>query len=413
MDMFETLQPFVIAFLIGLVIGIERERSQRIALQAVGVRTFIILALLGVLAAWVQELPIKFGITFFVLGAILLGYMRSTERGRKRSHVGLTTELAAAMVFILGFITPKNPLLSAVLGVLLLLILLSRKRLHYFSRDQIKPQEIKAATAILLFALVILPILPNHPIDAWQIFNPRLFGLLVMLIALIQFGGYVAIRALGEQVGMILMGFFGGLVSSTAVFLTLPKLTREQPNLIYHAAAAGILATVGMLIEFCIIISVAAPPVMKVLLWPVVAMMGVGIIVTALLARNHAHENVISKPINPLDLKAVLKLTLLIGGMMIFVSIIRHYIDHYGMHIIAFFVGLFEVHGISLATAALQVSKKISLDEARSTIAIVLAASFVSKFIILVVLGRNRFAILTAVFLLLMVCAGSVVFWLA
>lgn len=404
----QPFQPFAIAFLIGLVIGIDRERSHPIGMQAAGVRTFTLLALIGALAAWFNNLAITMALSIFAFSAILLGYVRATQRGRKqRKGIGLTTEFSAAIVFCLGYMTIASPILATAIGATVLLVLVGRKRLHRFSREQLMPDEIRAATTMLVIALAVLPFLPNHSIDPWHLFNPQLFGVLILMIASIQFGGYVAIRVFGQNLGMILTGFFGGLVSSTAVFITLPHLVKDRPELLRAAIAASILATVGMLFELAIILFVISQPLFLTMRWSILAMTGVGLISAFLIARNHISEPVISHPLNPLDIKLVLRLTLVISGMIFLVALTKHYSGVYGMHVFAFFAGLFNVQSITLATANLQTQQQISLLDANFTVEIAILASFITKFVILWIAGRNHFAIFTSLLLLLMIAAGT------
>src|SRR5580658_357319 len=100
--MIETFHPFAIALMIGLLIGIERERSHPKGSQAMGVRTFVLLSLLGTLAAWVHETGLTITISVFALAAILAGYFRSTAK--QEVDFGLTTEFSGAVVYILGYI---------------------------------------------------------------------------------------------------------------------------------------------------------------------------------------------------------------------------------------------------------------------------------------------------------------------
>lgn len=411
--MFELIQPFAIAFLIGLFIGIERERSHPAGSQSMGVRTFTILALLGAVAAWLNELVIAIGLTFFAFSAILIGYFRSTQSRKKtRGSIGLTTEFSAAAVFCLGYITPKNPLLAAILGGAVLLVLLGRESLHRFSREKLTQQEIQAAVMMLIATVGVLPFLPNHPIDPWLIFNPRRFGILVILIATLQFGGYVAIRLLGQRLGMMLLGFFGGLISSTAVFATLPKLVKARPELTNSAVIAAILSTVGMLTEFTIIVFIAAPKLLLALIWPVVLMLITGIILTLVFIHNGKTGEVIPKKMNPLEIKSVLRLALMIGGAMIIVAFTQHYFGARGVQLFALFGGLFELHSVSLATAMLSLDGKLPFRESILTIATALFASFVSKYGLLWTLAKDRFAMLTSVFLTIMLAVGFVSFFL-
>ena len=50
------------------------------------------------------------------------------------------------------------------------------------------------------------------------------------MIAALSFAGYVAIRAAGPSLGVLLSAALGALVSSTAVTLNMARLTREHPS---------------------------------------------------------------------------------------------------------------------------------------------------------------------------------------
>jgi uncharacterized membrane protein (DUF4010 family) len=408
--MFEDLQPFAVSFFIGLIIGIERERSHPAGLQAMGVRTFVLLALLGTFAAWIKHPIISVLLTVFSFTAILLGYIRTTAH--KKIGVGLTTEFAAAAVFCLGYITTQQPLLAAIVGLAVLFVLLGRERLHNFSRQQLKPAEIRAATTVLIIMLGVLPFLPNHTIDTWHLFNPSRFGILVLVIALLQFGGYVAMRMFGERMGLLLTGFFGGLISSTMVFITLPRLTRTRPELTRAATTAALLSIVAKLMEFCVIIFIAAPNLLSHFIWPIFTMVVLSILIAFFSARNDSNGKMMPHTINPLDIRSVLRLTCFIGGMILLIGIAEFYLNNNATTLVAFLGGLVQLQGTTYAVASLSVANKLTLLAASNILAIAILASFVSKFVLLWSLAHNRFALLMSFYMLLILFAGWATYFL-
>lgn len=410
--MLQTFLPFAVSLLIGLIIGIERERSHPPKVQAVGVRSFILFSLLGTLAAQVNQPALAIVIAAFVLAIIIFSYLRSTAKRTQYPDIGVTTELAAGTVFCLGYIALEQLLLAAILGTFVLAVLLARQRLHQFSRNELKAHEIQAAATLLLIAIAIIPFLPNHSIDPWQLFNPRRFGLLVLMIASLQFGGYVAIRAFGERLGMLLLGFFGGIVSSTAVFATLPGTVRQRPSLWRAAVVAGIFSTIGMLVEFSIIIFAAAPSLLATLIWPISAMILVGISAGLLMLHADGNHQLNLKRLNPLHIISVFRLSLFIGLMLILVAIAQKYTGSTGINVVTFLGGLFELHSVTLATAMYFHDGGLPLANIDIALALAILASFISKFVLLFILARNRFGVVTAGFLLLMLLAGGLTFLL-
>lgn len=407
----QDLQPFTISFIIGLLIGIERERSRPIELQVIGVRTFIFIALMGTLIAWLNQTAITIILASFIFGIILLHYLRLTkQQGNKPIGIGTTTELAAGVVFCLGYMTLKAPYLSAILGVLTLLILLGRKNLREFSRNQITNKEIRAAVTILLLSFFILPFLPNHSVDPWMVFNPQQFMVVMILIAIMQFSGYVAVRVFGNQFGMLFAGFFGGLVSSTAIFVMLSKIYHDHPAMLRSTIAAALSAIVAMLLKILAIVLVISPLFFVIIIKPLLIMMMTAIIISLLCMRGKSTEYSSPLILNPLDFKSVLKLTIFIFGMLVFIAVVNHYWGTEWGKIAAFLGGLFEIHSVTLAVSTLFAHFKIDLLGAEWMLISALLASFLSKAIILGVLAKNRFGIITTACMCLIVLAGGMIF---
>src|SRR5512139_811527 len=97
---------FAIALFIGALVGIEREKKASIGESRGigGLRTFILFAEAGAVAAWLAErlaAPWIFvGASLCVTAAVLTGYVVHV-RANPEAH-GLTTEIAAIVVYLLG-----------------------------------------------------------------------------------------------------------------------------------------------------------------------------------------------------------------------------------------------------------------------------------------------------------------------
>ncbi len=227
--MFETIYPFLISLMIGLLIGIERERNDKKRHWVGGIRTFILFALLGTAVASMGRIYLTCLVTIFIFGLLSVSYYRITKlKSANTKGVGITTELAAAMVYLLGYMTPFEPKLSIFLSVIILVVLFERESLHKFSREKLTRKELQAAIVILIIALAILPLLPSKPIDPWQLINLQKICMLIAVLAIMQFGGYIALRIFGFRLGYLVMGFLGGLISSTALFATLARDSKQN-----------------------------------------------------------------------------------------------------------------------------------------------------------------------------------------
>lgn len=411
--MLEILISFSISFFIGLLIGTERERSHRKGVQAIGVRTFILFSLLGTLAATINQLSFTITLNIFVFAIILMSYYRSTTEFHKKIDLGITTELSAAMIYCLGYLVPKFPLLIITLSALILLVLMERQRLHTLARQKFQPHEIETVILLIIFALGILPILPNRPIDPWGLFNPMNFGILIMTIAAIQFAGYVAIHVFGERFGIALTGFFGGLISSTAVYASLHNILRDHPTAILAVMAAAILAVVGMLLEVIIIIFVASPTFLTYIIVPLLTMILVGLFIAIMLLLYQTTKKHFSSNIpNPLKLSSIFFIATFIAATLLLIAIAKRYVGEEGILFISFLGGLFEIHGISLATALLYLDHHLKISEATTILYVAIAATFASKLFLLWSFTPKKFALFTSVFLLVILGSGGCAYWL-
>lgn len=407
------LFSFIISLLIGLLLGIERERSHPEGVQAIGMRTFILFSLLGTMTATLNHTIITAVAGVFVFGIILLSYLRSTKQGKKKVDIGITTEVSAGIVFILGYMIPTFPFTAITLSGIILLILIERKRLHIFSREKLKPKEIEVFIILTIFALGVLSILPNRTIDPWQLFNPRIFGILITIIAGLQFISYITIRLFGNKFGRAISGFLGGFVSSTAVFATL-RDTLGEGHFMWATMACAILSIVAMIIELIIILFVASPTLLIYIVWPLMTMIFISLsIVFFLLYFEKTKQKHPIIKLAPINFFSVLRSTVLITLILIFITFVKRYLGTTAIFYASFLTALFEFHSISLATTFLYLGKQLKIFEASAILALAMLATFISKIFLLWILTPRYFAFWLSLLLLVILSSGGIVYWWA
>ncbi|MEM1243332.1 MAG: MgtC/SapB family protein [Pseudomonadota bacterium] len=402
----DKVQPFIIAIALGFLIGIERERSHPPGFQPMGARSFVLLGLLGSIAAVIDNIYIALAITVFVAAAVIAGYIRSSSTDHSEPDVGITTEIAAVVTYILGYLAFSEPFLSLILGVVVLITLLARAKIHKFSRDQLTTEEMTATAVLLAISVGIIPFLPDRAIDPWGLFNPRAFGWLVLIIALIQFAAYVGIRVFGRIQGLILSGFLAGFVSSTAATVTLlhkAKKSRRSDKLI---SIAILFATLAMLLEILVICVIISPTLAKLMLIPIVPSIVVALLLFVSARKSLEHkEQTYPAPENPLSLGAALTLAVILFAFLILVSLMQIYLGNEAFYFISFLSGLIQTRGTVLASANLLLQKKISLLAAINGISLVVLASFIAKYIIVWFIRRDKIAWYATLYLTLVLLA--------
>ncbi len=409
--MLESLLSFTISLLIGLLIGIERERSHPEGTQFIGVRTFTLLSMLGTLIATLGQPSLTITVSAFVFGLLLLNYFRGIINRKKNNSIEILTEIAACIIFCLGYMVPSSPFLAITLSAIILLVLIERRRLHLLARNKFKPHEMETVIILAIFTLGILPLLPDKTIDPWHLFNPKDFGLLIATIAAIQLGGYIAIHLFGERLGISLTGFLGGLVSSTAVFAQLHDTLKRYPQSELAILASGLLATVAMSVDVLIIIFVASPTLLIFIIWPMIAMMLSGILlVIVLLHYQKKTEQALTLLATPLNLLSILRTSLFIGLSLFVIAMAKRIISINGILLVSFLGGLIEIHGISLAAALLYLENQLIAYDARLMLYLAVFASFISKITLLWALTPWRFALKESLLLFVMLSCGAITY---
>lgn len=409
--MLELVQPFLLSLAIGLLIGIERERKLAESNKAVGLRTFILFSLLGTLAAKVNNQALTLSLSLFVFATLLISYFRATEAHKTQADIGVTTEMAAATVFMLGYLVYHQMPLASSLATALFLILYGRSSLHQFAKKKITAKEIEASVTIIIISLAVISFLPARAIDPWGLFNPQKAGILILILASIQFGGYIAIRLFGHDLGVMLLGFFGGLISSTAVFANIAEEERKKTNLSYPKIIAGIYATIASLFAFLLVVFIVNLKLFQILMWPLGGAILIGVIISYPMIGRKNHSKMSIEQTNPLDVKAVLKLAGIIMGILLLISLTNNLLGEKVLPIATFITGLFDIHGIAYALSVLYTRDQLALSQATQLLMIAVAASFVSKFVLIWIIAHNRFAVILSSLLCLMILTGGLIYW--
>jgi uncharacterized membrane protein (DUF4010 family) len=409
--MFETARPFLLALAIGLLIGLERERAQadHPVSDPLGSRTFTLLALLGAVAAHLEEAApaLTLALAIFAGAIILAGYFRS-KLGPEAEGVGVTTEVAGMATFALGYLARREMTLSIMLAVITLAVLALKPRIHEFARAGLRQAEVSAALAFLVISFVVLPLLPDRYVDPWQVLNPARLWLLLVLISGMSFAGYIAVRMLGPERGLALAGLSGGLVSSTAAALALAQKSRSAGGLEGAAATGIVLATVSSAAVQLVVVGVIYPGMVPDAVPVIGAIVAVGAIGTvgALRVIGHTPASADFSFENPLSLRASAMLALALAGVLFVSSAAAHWLGAAGVLAVSALAGAGNVHGVSLAVANLAGTGTIPHREAVLAILVGFIANTFVKLAASGWVGGRRLALLVAPPMLAMIAAG-------
>jgi uncharacterized membrane protein (DUF4010 family) len=351
---------FATALLIGALVGIERERHtlEHETPGVAGLRTFILYALFGALCGWLAlqfRSPWLLGAGLLAAGAVqVTGYVLAARRDP--DNVGQTTEIAALVTFLLGAVAAAGERELAVgAGVLIAAVLAYKQPLHGFV-DKLGSDDLYAVLRLLIATFIVLPILPDEPLDPWETLNPQALWLLVLLISGLSLVGYVLTRVLGAHRGIPITGLAGGLASSTAVTLSLARQSREPQ---YAKAGAAIVAGVllawtvsfaRVFVEVLVVNRALLPAVLPALAaMSLVCAAGAGLM---LRRAGKAGAEAREVPLrNPFSLTSAIKFAAVFAVVLLVVKLVQLHAPATGMYVVAAIAGTTDVDAMTLSMA--------------------------------------------------------------
>lgn len=245
----ELLQGVVIAMALGFLIGLEREYAKRVVdkeEEFAGVRTHTLAALFGFLCAYLAQAYGAWVLLGGMLGFIALVVATYVMFAKSGSY-GITTELSSILSFVIGAVVFQGEVLFAVIAAVIITALLSLKlKLHSFI-ETLTPGDIRAFIQFVIISAVVLPFLPEEPFGPNGVWNLREIWIMVILVSGISLAGYLLAKLFGARRGTFLAGIVGGLVSSTAVTLSLSRRSGARSSGHHEFAAASILVATAVL----------------------------------------------------------------------------------------------------------------------------------------------------------------------
>ncbi len=412
-------RDFFIALFIGVLIGFERERHAEGRDPTFGgLRTFVLCALLGALAGWLDA---PAGTPWLlVAGLLVLCVMLAVglilESRDDAGEPGMTTEISALVTYLLGgAVTRGHAGVAVMLAIAVLALLAFKQPLHGIVRA-VDREDMIAGLKLLAASFIVLPLLPDSPIDPWGALNPYRLWLLVVLISTLSLVGYVAVRLLGPRRGFTLTGVFGGLVSSTAVTMSFARQSRHAPSLEGLVAMGTLLAWTIMLVRVVVEVMVVNRALLVTLAAPLAAMFVVSVIAVAWFAhaagRHGTSGTAAGRDLslkNPFSLTSAINFALLFALVLLVVRFVQLYVPDEWLYAVAALAGATDVDAITLSVAG---AARDGLAERLAVLSILVAvwSNTLAKCALVFVLGSHRVAARLAIASVAAIAAGAATF---
>ena len=402
------LLPLGTALGVGLLVGAVRERRHPERPTSAGLRTHALAALAGAVALWLD--PVAFAVVLALVGV----FAAMSYRQSQAEDPGLTGEITLVLTCLLGGLAEGLPALAAGLGVVVAALVYLKAPLHRLARERVSEAEVRDGLVLLASALVVLPLLPDRTIGPYDVFNPRVLWLLVVLVMAISAAGHVALRLVGNRWGLAVAGFFAGYVSSTAAVAGFGQRVHETPGLRSAAVGAAMLANLASVSLFVPVLLAVAPGLLPVVGFELAAA-GAVLLAGGLLGLRRDGDAVPPPTAESrmFRFRHALAFAAIITVVLFMAAALNAWLGPRGALLAAVVAALAEVHAATATVGKLWQAGSFDVDQARWALVGLLAASSLAKSVVAFASGGRGYGLRVTLGLAAMVLAATLAATLA
>lgn len=385
------VNAFLTALAIGLLMGMERERN---VTAKAGLRTFALVALLAVALALIGERAQATWLS--AAGLLLVGLTMIAAYLRDEASdgdPGTTTVIAVLVCYALAtMVWFGMSALAVMLAVAATALLYFKAELHQLTRG-LQRSELVSIIQFAVLAFVILPVLPDRDFGPFDAINLRQIWTMVVLMAGVSLAGFLALKFVGQRHGGPLLGFFGGLVSSTATTLVYARHGKANPALVALASIIIVTANLVLLLRISVVVGVVSPGLLPTLLPVTIAGLLAGALAALPLWRAHgAGETPVPAVKNPAEIRVSLGFGALYAVVLVLAAWLSSKLGNTGLFGVALVSGLTDVDAIALSTLRLHDLERIQARDAVTAIGLALLANIAFKFGLIAVVAGSAVA---------------------
>lgn len=404
----QLLEQVLIALAIGTLIGVERQRLPE--KKFFGTRTAAILSIGGPVSVKISSilgstLPVLF---YIAAGAGFSVYLIRIRLKLREEEIGLTTSACVMVLSLVSVLVGYSLYFEAVsIGIIITILLVVKRRVKPYV-TKLTTDELLDALKVGAAALIIYPLLPSQTISPLGLINPQKILLFILLVLGVRFTTFVASRQLSKERGLPLAGLLGGGVSSLATAGALSDMAEGKRNL-DAIALAVILAAVAMVVRNLLIVSVSSLQVAKLVFFPGLLIVVVGLVPSLLQWRRRSAESggkVKEVLHSPLSFKPALKLGAYFLAITVLGKALQNFLGMEGLWIMAFLGGL--VSSAAVAVSALSMLSSGTITPLTGSMMVILGciSSILVKMVLINTAGNKEILKKVLPFLAVMILAG-------
>lgn len=333
---------------------------------------------------------------------------------KRDKEAGLTSEVTLLFTVVLGGLAVSAPALAASLAVSVAILLAAKDPIHIFVRGVVTKDEMIDFLILAAATLIVLPLVPNELIGPFDAINPHNLWLIVILVMLIGAFGHLALRLLGQRIGLPLVGLVSGFVSSIATVGAMGERARQTPSLMASSVAGATLSSLSTILLLATLLAVIHFPTLRTMAPSLIfggLTIGIyGLIVT--LSSFHEGALEVIKPSRSFSVKTALMLAGMIAVVLLASAGLKFWFGQAGLVVATGLAGLADVHAATISVASLEAAGKIGAESAAIPILVAFSINSASKVVMAMASGGRQFSSQVALGLILQVSATWFGWWI-
>lgn len=370
---------------IGFLIGLEREYKAREEIFA-GIRTFPLISLMGTISAFLAEKHLEWFVYLGFLAVALFAVVNFfLEYSKDR---GVTTEISVLLTFLLGVIVYYGYYyLAGFIAVFLMFLLAIKKPLEEFTKH-LYYEDIISLIKFLILTVLIYPILPDRYFGPFEFFNPKEIWKAVIIVATIDFFGYILLRWKGQN-SLVMVGILGGLISSTAVTYNFSKLSKDIKSL---AVFFGIVLSWSVMnLRIVFLTAILNFNLLKFLAIPFVILTFIYILYIYFISKGSSSTNNIeyNQIKHPFSVFSVFQFAVVYMVIFMLAKVLIYYYGNQGLLTLSFVSGIIDIDAIVISVSNMEKAGNLTERIAVLSVIIAVISNTIFKYLYVYIFGEK------------------------
>lgn len=387
MQEYQNLYEIALSLVLGFFIGLEREYKVKGEVFA-GIRTFPLITLLGYISSLISEKYFEYFIYFSflaIIGFVIFNFFLEYQKDK-----GITTEVSVLITYVVGVLVYFDYYYLAVfLSFLTTLILALKKPLEDFAKS-LYFEDVISLVKFLLLTAIIYPILPDKQFGPYEAIDLKEVWKVVMVVAVINFVGYILVRLKGEK-SLLWVAIFGGLISSTAVTYNFSILSKKNPDLLNVFFSGITISWIIMNFRILFISGFLNLELSKTLLFPIFLS---SFILFFLIRKNLKLSVEIqesnNKFKNPFSIVEIFQFALIYIVIFALIKYFQNEIGISGVYLISLISGIIDVDAVTFSAASLSKNGTIFINQASIIVLLAVISNTFFKYMYILIFANNN-----------------------